>query len=153
MLLTNRELLSYSHLRDLNFKISIPPWKSCYFLFKLQTFRLPTVWRSERDFQFEIDIRILFVPTGKRNPAWCLWILCNIGPCQIRRNASCNAICIPPSFFPSFHPSFPLIPPLSFPSLTLFFCSPLPLPFFPKICSHFCVLEVFDSIIYSLHIH
>lgn len=59
MLCTNRELLSNSHLKDLNFKNTISPWKSFYFLFKLQAFRLPTVWRIKREFQFEIDIRIL----------------------------------------------------------------------------------------------
>lgn len=100
-------------------KISIPPWKSSYFLFKLQTFRLPTVWRIERDFQFEIDIRIFFVPTGKRNSAWCLWILCNTAPRQIRESAFHNDISIFPSVFPSVHPSFLPFFPLSLSPLIL----------------------------------
>lgn len=138
-------------------KISIPPWKSSYFLFKLQTFRLPTVWRIERDFQFEIDIRILFVPTGKRNSAWCLWIPCNITPFQIRQNAFPNAISILP-FLPFFIPSFLPLPPLSLSPLILF-CSLLPWPFFPKLCSHFYgykyltlsfTLYIFINCIYAL---
>lgn len=104
---TNRELLSYSLLRDLNFKISIPTWKSSYSLFKLQTFRLPTVWGIERDFQLEIDIRILFVPTGKRNSAWCFWIL-YITPFQMRQNAFHMVFLVPVflSFLSSFIPPF-----------------------------------------------
>ena len=123
---TNRELLSYSLLRDLNFKISIPTWKSSYSLFKLQTFRLPTVWGIERDFQLEIDIRILFVPTGKRNSAWCFWIL-YITPFQMRQNAFHMVFLVP--VFLSFLSFIPLS--LSLPT-SLFLFSSLPLPFFPK---------------------
>lgn len=98
--LLNREPFAYSHSRDLNFKISVLPWKSSYFLFKLQTFRLPTVWRIERDFQFKIDIRILSVPTGKRNSVWCLWILYII-LFQLRRNTFHNTISSLHSFLSS----------------------------------------------------
>lgn len=123
---TNRELLSYSLLRDLNFKISIPTWKSSYSLFKLQTFRSPTVWGIERDFQLEIDIRILFVPTGKRNSAWCFWIL-YITPFQTRQNAF-HMVFLSSSFFPSFLHSFHI-------SFLPFFCLCLH-PFFFFLLSH-----------------
>ena len=152
---TNRELLSYSLLRDLNFKISIPTWKSSYSLFKLQTFRSPTVWGIERDFQLEIDIRILFVPTGKRNSTWCFWIL-YITPFQTRQNAFHMVflflflLYFLSSFIPSFFSSFLLSLSVSAYIPFSFFFSPT--PFLSWILYNFYESWVLDSIIQSLYI-
>ena len=153
---TNRELLSYSLLRDLNFKISIPTWKSSYSLFKLQTFRSPTVWGIERDFQLEIDIRILFVPTGKRNSTWCFWIL-YITPFQTRQNAFHMVflflflLYFLSSFIPSFFSSFLLSLSVSAYIPFSFFFSPT--PFLSRILCNFYESWVLDSIIQSQDIN